>query len=201
MNWSREVGRFDNCELLVAAGYCSRNAAHLISNLIPSQHFPGTRDSIVYRWAVAFFVFQGFLQFVALRYAPPPFSRIGESLDWTAGMFLTVFGIPFGLLLPNLKVNEMADQWRVPKATFLLSRPLARLTCSTAIGLAVGGLLAVPFVGFRLIILQIAMSVIASCLAIATHRRFDAHSCTEWTMPNQWYKVLRPLIRGSRPDV
>ena len=123
-----------------------------------------------------------------------------ESFDWTAGILLAVFGVPFGLTLPSLKANGMADQWRVPKATFILSRPLARLACSAAIGLSVGGILAIPFVGFRYFALQMATIVLASCLAVATHRRFEAHACTEWTMPNPWYSLVRPLIRGSRPD-
>jgi len=167
---------------------------------LPSHPPIKDRDPIFYGWAVVFFAIQVALQFLLLKNAPPPFPPLNETLVWTAGGVLAIFGIPFGLLLPTIKANGMASRWGVPQATFLLSRPLARFICSAGVGSAIGGIFLLPLAGFQYFALLVATSVVAGCLAFATHRRFQAHRCTEWTMPNPWYKLLRPIIRGSRLD-
>lgn len=145
------------------------------------------------------FAIQGALHFVILDTPPRGFPPIPDTLPLIAAIGSLV-GVPFVYLLPTLKAQSMAHQWRVPRNTFILSRPFARFLCSGVLGIAVGGMIVAPFVTIALAPLIVAHLVMAAAMVTAMHRRFRSHACTEWTMPPPGYQLFMPLIRGSRPD-
>ncbi len=173
---------------------------HLDLNLRSTPQPTVDRDRVFYLWAVILFSLQGVSQFAMLEFLPPDFPPVSDSGLLIAGGLAILFGVPFGLMLPKIRVDGLSASWGVPRATFLLSRPLARIVTSSAIGIAIGGAMAFPFVGMRSSLLVVATVTTAGCMVMATTQRFRRHRCTEWTMPLPGYKLVRPLIRGSRAD-
>ena len=148
---------------------------------------------------MALFSLQGIANFALLGMKPFGVDPMPQEFPFIAAI-VGLVGIPFVSILPTLKARGMARYWGVPAATLLLSRPLARFICSGVVGGAIGAVLALPFVDLRFLPLALSNVLMAIAITVATQKRFGQHSCTEWTMPPPGYKMVLPLIRGTRPN-
>lgn len=131
-----------------------------------------------------------------------PFVDISTTLAPEA--FLTmaavtlVGGLPFSLVVPSLKAGLFVTG--LPQDTYLVPRFALRLLCSLGYGFSLGGLLVLPLVPSYVWPFVVAVVLQAAVLGYSTRQRFRQSPKCEWVAPNPWYKVLRPIIRGSRPD-
>lgn len=177
--------------------------ASLGSNLNPyaasNEQLNSYAEPVVTHWAVALFTAQGFANVFLLGATDAGPFPLPEDFPYLASV-VGLIGIPFVYVLPTIQAQGMARHWGVPKKTLLISRPILRFICSAVLGSAVGALIALPFVGLRFIPLAISYLANACSIVISTRRRFHRHRGLEWTMPPPGYKIMRPLIRGSRPD-
>lgn len=107
-------------------------------------------------------------------------------------------GTIFGLVLPGLKAGALFGD--LPKDTYLIPRFALKLLCSIGYGFAIGSILVLPVIPPYAWPLAISFTPQALSLGYASRKRMAKSRKTEWGAPNPWYKVFRPIIRGSRPD-
>ncbi|MEM6469718.1 MAG: hypothetical protein AAF802_09110 [Planctomycetota bacterium] len=153
-------------------------------------------DAVTYRRAILLFALQVAVPICLLddRFGLPTFEGYGELIAFVPIILGTV---PFGLILPSMRAGH---RWGMPSQTFMFSRHEIQIACSAGVGMTLGLLTQIPFVGWPLIPMLVAASTLAISLVAATHRRFRRHAATEWIRPNPALKVFAPIIRGLRPD-
>ena len=91
------------------------------------------------------------LHFALVNARPDWLPPVSEDFLLTASIGCSLVGVPFVWVLTMAKADGMANYWRVPKSTFILSRPLARYLLSAVAGVAIGGTLVAPFVDWPLL--------------------------------------------------
>jgi len=93
-----------------------------------------------------------------------------------------IVGIPFGYWLPVARVPFFRAAWRVPQDTFLLSRPLVCLICTSMIGTAFGSAVLAVWCDSRFGIMCGMQVLPTAAFLIAASRRFRHPPSHEFVM-------------------
>ncbi len=101
----------------------------------------------------------------------------------------------FAFSLPHLTVGPMTSMWRVPRSTYLLSRPMLRLIGTAMIGSLIGIAILAPFSDATcwIILAGFAPSVVLHI--VSATRRFRRHSISEFVTPSPFPYPLRRRMR------
>lgn len=129
-----------------------------------------------------------------------PAPTFDSTAFYAMAFVMLIAGVPFGLFLPGLKVSFLGRSSRMPKESYVFSQKILKLICSIYFGAAIGGLLVLPLIPIYAWPFVVSVALATLAMGFATRRRFRRSEASQWVAPNPWYKIFRPIIRGTRPD-
>ena len=120
-----------------------------------------------------------------------------DNLIWLS-VIAAVVGVPVMIAIPHVRANRFIRG--LPSNTYFCSRTSLQMICSVAYGYTIGAIASlaiIPPQSIQLIVLPCLLSI---SLGAATQMRFRKPQSQEFVVPNPWYKLIRPIIRGSRTN-
>jgi hypothetical protein len=130
--------------------------------------------------------------YAAIGFAPED-ARVLPPAMFLAWMLIptALVGMPFAYWLPIARARFMGVGQRVPRNTYLMSRPIVCFVATSMIAVVIGNAILTIWIDLRYALLGIGQLFGAVAFVASAAKRFARHPASEFVLPSPMFYLLR----------